>query len=512
MVAANIDPDRHHAVLFGMDGVLTDTAGVHSAAWKRLFDQYLAGHSPDLRPFGGDDYARFVDGRPRADGVIDFLRSRGIELPRGAPDDTTGQDTALGLGKLKEHYFRDALAASGVRVCDGAVALLDSVRSRNLRTAVLSASRNCALVLELAHLIDRFDARVDGLVAEERGLPALPHPAVFFEAAHLLGVEPDRAVVVESSAVGVEGARRGGFALVIGVGITGGHVVVGSPREITIDGAEPGTTPMSAIPDATACWDELVARLRTGRPALLFDFDGTLAPISDTPDRVRLPWETRRVLQQLSELCPVAVLSGRDLDDVRQRVRVHGLWYAGSHGFEIAGPQEEYFAHPAGEAALPDLDEAQRRLSAELAAVPGVLIDRKRFALAVHYRLVEHDSVERVVSAVGEVGGGLPSLRLARGRMVAELLPDVDWNKGQALGWLLDHVAEPDLLPLYVGDDFTDEDALRAVRDIGVGIVLRSGEHGDRMTWAHYAVDDPRSLGVLLGRVASLLQTSGGHP
>ncbi|GAA2785329.1 trehalose-phosphatase [Saccharopolyspora taberi] len=512
MAAADIDPDRHRAVLLALDGVLADTAAVHSAAWKRLFDQYLANREEDQRPFDADDYARYVDDRPRAEGVIDFLRSRGIELPRGTPDDRTGQDTALGLGKLKEHYFRDALAAGGVRVTDGAVELLDALRGRNVRTAVLSASRNCALVLDHANLTDRFDARVDGIVADELGLPGVPDPATRLEAARRLGVAPAEAVAVEGSAAGVEAAERGGFGMVVGVAVGRAPVVVDALRRITVAGAEPGSHPLPEIPDALEHWNEFAARLRAGRPVLLLDFDGTLAPIQDTPDRVRLPWGTRRVLQELSEVCPVAVISGRDLDDVRQRVRVHGLWYGGSHGFEIAGPDDEYFAHPAGEAALPGLDEAQQRLSAELESVPGVLIDRKRFALAVHYRLVHPDSVSHVVSVVHEIGSGLPSLRTAPGRLVAELLPDVDWDKGHALRWLLDHLAVPDPLPLYAGDDFTDEAALRAVRDSGVGVVVRSTEHGDRATWAHYAVEDTHSVSALLGRVASLLRTVGGHP
>ncbi|MFR9730080.1 HAD family hydrolase [Saccharopolyspora sp. MS10] len=246
MVSVRIDPREHDAVLFDLDGVLTDTASVHCAAWKRLFDQYLSSRAERLAPFTGEDYLRHVDGRPRGDGVRGFLGARGIELPAGSPSDPPGRGTVVGLGKLKDRYFRDAVAARGVRVLDGAVELVTSLRARHVRTAVVSASRNCSLVLDGAGLAGLFDAAVDGVVAAELGLRGKPDPATYLEADRRLGCAPRRSAVVEDAAAGVRAGRAGGFGLVIGVATaaapgllaeSGADVVVRSLREIAVVGA-----------------------------------------------------------------------------------------------------------------------------------------------------------------------------------------------------------------------------------------------------------------------------------
>lgn len=213
------------AVIFDMDGVITDTAEVHAAAWKRLFDGYLAGRSGwtgvQERPFDADDYRRFVDGRSRQDGVRGFLASRGIHLPEGEPDDPPDRETVRGLGNRKNRDFVAVLRQQGARPFGSSVALVRALRAAGVATAVISASRNAREVLEAAGVADLFDARVDGAVAGRLGLPGKPDPAVFLEAAARLGVDPARAVVVEDALAGVEAGRRGGFGLVIGVDRTG---------------------------------------------------------------------------------------------------------------------------------------------------------------------------------------------------------------------------------------------------------------------------------------------------
>lgn len=516
MVTTNIDPRRHRAVLFDMDGVIIDTASVHAAAWKRLFDQYLADRPPvsgeEHRPFNHADYARHVDGKPRVDGVLDFLRSRGIELPRGGPDDSAGQETGYGLGKLEDEYFRAALASASSLLFDDAVPLIDALRGHGIRTAVISASRNCIQVLEQAGAGQLFDVRLDGVLADELGLPGKPDPAVFLEAARRLDTPPWASVVVEDAQVGVEAAKTGGFGLVIGVARAGppsrlleagADVVVSTLTDVSVAASDERR--LSEVPDGLGRWGEIADRLRGHRPVVLLDFDGTLAPIRSDPTKVTMPLKTREVLQRLVLHCPVAILSGRDLQDVRSRIRLEDLWYAGSHGFELAGPGDASIVLPAGESALPDLDEAERRLSDELELVAGARVDRKRFALAVHYRNVAPDAIDQVISTVDVIGGDLPSLRTTHGRRVVELLPNIDWNKGRALRWLLDRMglSGPDVVPVFAGDDYTDEDALREIHDDGIGIVVRSAEHGDRLTWAHYSAEDPISLTALLTRFAS---------
>ena len=214
--------DRFDAVLFDLDGVLTDTAKVHSTCWKRMFDQFLRERAAEagepFRPFDiGTEYLAYVDGKLRQDGVRDFLGSRGIELPEGSADDPPGRETVRGLGNRKDEMFNEVLKADGVDRYEGSVALLREVRSQGIKTAVVSASRNCKTVLESAEIAELFDARVDGLVAAELQLPGKPAPDTFLEAARRLAVEPKRAAVIEDAISGVQAGRDGGFGLVIGV-------------------------------------------------------------------------------------------------------------------------------------------------------------------------------------------------------------------------------------------------------------------------------------------------------
>lgn len=200
------------AVVMDLDGVITDTASVHEMAWKQMFDGFLAArplaHGEDHRPFENEDYRLFVDGMARLDGAMGFLSSRGIRLPA---------DEVRALATRKDSDFQDLLEVAGVMLIPGALTLLVALRRAGFRTAIVSASRNCAAVLSRAGLTDFFDASVDGVVAAELRLPGKPDPAVYLEAAGRLRTPPERSVVVEDALAGVEAGRRGGFGLVVGV-------------------------------------------------------------------------------------------------------------------------------------------------------------------------------------------------------------------------------------------------------------------------------------------------------
>jgi HAD superfamily hydrolase (TIGR01509 family) len=218
---ASIGLDGIAAVVFDTDGVLTDTASVHAAAWKRLFDGYLreraARTGEPFRPFEREDYLRWVDGRPRFDGVAGFLASRGVELPWGDPADPPDRETVCGLGNRKNGFFLERLARDGVHAFPSSVELVRGLRAAGGGTAVVSASRNMVAVLDAAGIRGLFDVEVDGNEAARLGLPGKPDPALFVEAARRLGVAPARAAVVEDALAGVEAGRRGGFGLVVGV-------------------------------------------------------------------------------------------------------------------------------------------------------------------------------------------------------------------------------------------------------------------------------------------------------
>ena len=221
-----IDPARFDAVIFDMDGVLTDTAVVHVAAWKQLFDEYLQERASrtgeGLEPFDQvEDYRRHVDGRARQDGVAAFLASRGITLALGDASDPPDRETAWGLANRKNDAFVAELADRGVQTFASSIAFAGALRAVGVATAVVSASRNAAHVLSAGGIAGLFDERVDGVDAERLALPGKPDPALFLEAAARLGVKPDRAVVIEDAYAGVEAGRRGRFGLVVGVDRSG---------------------------------------------------------------------------------------------------------------------------------------------------------------------------------------------------------------------------------------------------------------------------------------------------
>ncbi len=218
---AEIRTDDFDAVIFDLDGVITDTASVHANAWKRMFNRFLADRADqageDHRPFGDEDYYLYVDGKPRYDGVASFLDSRQIFLPRGELEDPPAAETVCGLGNRKDELFLTLLREQGVASFPSSIELLHRLRARGTRTAIISASRNCAQVLEAAGIAELFDERVDGLDADRLGLDGKPDPAVLIEAAGRLGVQPGRTAVVEDALAGVEAGRRGHFGLVFGV-------------------------------------------------------------------------------------------------------------------------------------------------------------------------------------------------------------------------------------------------------------------------------------------------------
>ncbi len=238
------------AVVFDLDGVITGTASVHSAAWKQMFDEYLqrrgAEHGEPFREFTHvDDYLPFVDGKPRYKGVASFLESRGIDIPFGDPDDTPDMETACGLGNRKNELFNGIIASGGAEVFDTSVELIRDLRDRGIRIGVASSSKNCKTILESTGLLPLFETRVDGVVSAELGLHGKPEPDIFTVASDNLGVNYDRTVVVEDAVSGVQAGAAGNFGLVLGVAregnarelrANGADIVVNDLGEIDFDG------------------------------------------------------------------------------------------------------------------------------------------------------------------------------------------------------------------------------------------------------------------------------------
>jgi beta-phosphoglucomutase family hydrolase len=225
-------PDSIRVCLFDLDGVLTRTATVHFAAWKRTFDGFLESHEPGAAAFSQLDYNRFVDGKPRADGVRDFLASRGITLPEGAPGDPADAATVQGIASRKNVLVLAELEEHGVEVYPGSVSYLHAVKEAGLATAVVTASANGEQVIRAAGFADLIDVRVDGVVAARDGLRGKPAPDTFLAGARLLGAEPADAVVFEDALSGVAAGRAGNFGYVVGVDR------VGHADELAAQGAD----------------------------------------------------------------------------------------------------------------------------------------------------------------------------------------------------------------------------------------------------------------------------------
>ncbi|WP_162053030.1 trehalose-phosphatase [Pontibacter pamirensis] len=225
------------------------------------------------------------------------------------------------------------------------------------------------------------------------------------------------------------------------------------------------------------------------KPAVFLDYDGCLSPIVKDPDKAVMTQEMRDTLQRLANVCSVAVVSGRDRANVENLVQLDNLYYAGSHGFDISGPNNMHTEPGGASEAVPALDKAQKTLDERLKDVEGVLVERKRYAIAVHYRNVPDEQVSKVLQVTEEVIGQHPELKKGPGKKIMELKPNLDWHKGKAVRWLMDELDlnKPDVVPLYIGDDITDEDAFAELQGEGIGIMV--GEHDDK-TAAEYRLED----------------------
>ena len=269
------------------------------------------------------------------------------------------------------------------------------------------------------------------------------------------------------------------------------------------------TSTVGDLPDALHDDGRFASRLAGRRPAVFLDYDGVLTPIVDRPEDALISESMRDTVRALAKRCPVCVVSGRDRLVVQELMGVDDLVVAGSHGFDIWSPTEGTIQHDAAGSFGDVVVEATERLGAEVGSIPGVVIEPKKASVAVHYRLVDPEQHDRVATAVESMLAEQPDrLKVTPGKMVYELQPKIDWNKGKAVLYLLTALGldGDDVVPLYLGDDVTDEDAFRALAGgRGIGIIV--GHAGDpevakRATAAEFAVASPVEVEQLLSTLA----------
>ena len=400
-------------------------------------------------------------------------------------------------------------APGAAEALDSTVPLLRRLTDVGIATAIYSSTRDCAQVLRAAGIDELVSLCVD--VVE-------PDPAVLTETASRLGVRPVRCVVIDRDQAGISAGGDGGFSLVIGLERNGqadellscgADTVVADLAEISV---RSGGSAMSRIADAAQVYSQVKELVATRRPVVFLDFDGTLSDITAHPDSATLVDGAAEALRALAEQCPVAVISGRDLADVRERVKVDEVWYAGSHGLELMAPDGTYHENAGAADLIGTLARAACRLAEMIGDISGIELEHKRFAVAVHYRNADPAEIDRVTAAVRSLGRS-EGLRTTAGRKVIELRPNLYWEKGTTLNWLLERIQASDcaadaasVLPIYIGDDITDEDAFDAVQFDGVGIVVRHAEHGDRPSAALFSLESPSTVVEFIGRLARDLE------
>jgi len=533
------DPENKplEAVIFDLDGVVTKTAAKHGQAWKQTFDEYLRlRESRDNEPFREftheNDYLPFVDGKPRYEGVRSFLKSRNISLPFGQPSDPADRETVCGLGNKKNQVILNLIREEGVEKYESTIDLIRKLKEAKIRVGVASSSKNCREVLQASGIEDLFETRVDGRVSAELNLKGKPEGDIFVRAALNLGTIPAKAAVVEDAISGVQAGRNGGFGLVIGVARHD------NSRELLDNGADLAVKDLSFIDidwcrdwfakktcDLFSFWDQAAepdkALLRQGielnpcfrrsarkaffsekKCVFFLDYDGTLTPIVSRPELALISEEMRQTVIRLSRKYPVAVVSGRMREDVEKLVGIKDFIYAGSHGFDIAGPGLN-MVHPGVRELIPVVDKAIAFFRKAFRDIKGVLIEEKKFSVAVHYRLLEDgQSFPLIEKTVNKVVADNPQLRLMQGKKVFEILPAVDWNKGKAVRWLMEALSFSweDHSVVYIGDDTTDEDAFRAVRTRGTGILV-AGQ--DRASAADFRISSTEEVKRLFEEVIS---------
>lgn len=397
------------------------------------------------------------------------------------------------------------------RVIARSVRLIQALRECGYRTAVVASSPDGGAILRSTGLEALFDVCVDGVEVDRMGLHDKPAPDVFLYAAQLLQVSPQRSAVVESTLGGIDAARAGDFVLVLALTRSsepqaylerGADGVLTDLSGVTVAEMDCRLRPAATLSSALAALPQI---LQTRRDLLmLLDYDGTLTPIAERPELAVLAPEMRAILGELASVIPVAVVSGRDLGMLRKLVDVPGLMYVGDHGFDMADLAGENHQLEAVRDYLPVLAAAEQYLRESLTTIAGVLIERKRSSIAVHFRLVEQADVPQVRACVREAISKYSQLKVTPGKKVIELQPGLDWDKGKAVEWLLPQLDPSGRRhPVYIGDDVTDENAFRVVCRRGTGILVREDDHP---TTARYALEDPREVRLFLQRLIQSLR------
>ncbi len=510
-----INPDIK-AIILDLDGVITSTAILHIRAWKQVFDEFLqkfAHHNNiPFKPLDPVfDYRTYIDGRPRYEGANAFLHSRNINIPYGSPQDSPDTQTVCGIANKKNDLYLSILNKEGAHVYNDTIDAIKKWRMEGKKTAVISASKNCRMVLSSTGISELFDTVVDGVDSEINHIKGKPEPDIFLYAAQALQIDPCNAAIVEDSPAGIISGKKGQFALVIGISRNhhaellynnGADIVVTSMDQI-VNLKVNTRNDIDAIPSALENFNTVISRLLLEKLLLLLDYDGTITPIVLRPEHAVLSDKMRNTIKLLSQFCSLAIVSGRDLSDIKSLVNLKNIVYAGSHGFDIEGPDNLKMQPQAAIDSLPLLNKVETEARLKLSEISGTIVERKKFMITVHYRLVTQNDIDLVKNIVQTISARYSTLSMIYGKKVIELRPNIPWDKGKAVSYIANFFfkEKKHIVPLYLGDDLTDEDAFREVKGWGAGIII--GNHGQKSI-ADYRLDNTDETLLFLSKLLEL--------
>lgn len=496
--------------IFDMDGVVTDTARTHFEAWKMVFDPFLQEHarqtSGEFIPFLMEDYIQFVDGVGRLDGIRNFFLARQILSPKDIAKKYY-QQVIQELAAQKNNLFLD-LVKQGVTVFESTIELIKQFRANGIKIAIISASKNCHAILSAAGILPLFDVIVDGNTLKQLKFKGKPNPAIFVEAASSLKLKATNVVVVEDAVSGIIAAKAGHFGLIIGIDRQkkwtelfrqqGADIVVSDLSEVSFEQIKAtfATFPENALDQ----FNTIQKLIGTKNIVLFSDFDGTLTPIVKRPELALLSEKMRLVLEQVNHFCPVIIISGRELEDVQSRVSLDEIYYVGNHGLEIVGPTHFSEKLEKANEFVAEIAAAYYDLTVSLASVKNCLIENKKYSLSVHYRLVKPEVVPYIEEQVNAVVTKFPNLLKHFGKKVFELRPKLDWNKGKTVTFIMQELGldSEHNIPIYFGDDMSDEDAFVEIKHSGIGILVADPL---KKTNASFCLKNPEEVYTFLEKI-----------
>ena len=522
-------------VIFDLDSMVTKTANLHTHSWKAVFDDYLKlREKRNGEPFQQftyrHDYLIYVDGKPRYKGVQSFLASRNIQLPLGNPSDSPDRETVCGINNKKNILFDNLLQKECAEVFTTTITLIEDLKKHGIRVGAVSSSKDCHNVLKSIHLEHLFETIVDRIVSQKLNLKRKPEGDILVAAAKNLGSLPESSAVVGDTSSGVEAGRNGGFGLVLGVAREnnkkalfqhGADLVVSDLAEISIGSINnwflrkpkpyflcfenlkraPLIFPPEHLKEKKISINPFYRRtgkaiLTTGKKLTFFlDYDGTLTPIAESPELAILTPYMKKTVEILAEIHTVAIVSGRLREDVQNLVGIKGIFYVGSHGFDIEGPGGFSMVHQDAKKTIPLISHIIKQLKMILKEINGVLIEEKKFSVAVHYRKVKSlTDLQFITEAIQNLVQKYGGLRILKGKKVFEILPNIDWDKGKAIRWIMNALNIPweSTEAFYLGDDTTDEYAFRTVITRGTAILI--SDDPERASSADFLLQSPEEV------------------